>query len=137
MTAPADLRATVVRLGPQYGRFAVVGLGATALHVMVYVATIELAGMAPPTANALGFAAGVNLSFIGHRRWTFRGVAADARRSLLRFWVVALAGFVLNAGFVQLVTGTFGLGYRWSLPLIVGVTPVLTFTLSRLWAFRT
>ena len=65
-----------------------------------------------------------------------RGGAADARRSLLRFWLVALVGFALNTGFVQLVTGTLGLRYRWSIPLIAGVTPVLTFTLSKLWAFR-
>lgn len=137
LTAQPDLRTTLFRIGLQYGRFAIVGLGATAVHVAVYAGTIELLGLAPLIANALGFAAGVNVSFIGHRRWTFAGgTPADARRSLGRFWLVALVGFALNTGFVQLVTGTLGLHYGWSIPLIAGVTPVVTFTLSKLWAFR-
>ena len=107
------------------------------MHVAVYAGTIELLGLRPLVANALGFAIAVNVSFLGHRRWTFAGGAtADARRSLVRFWLVALLGFALNSGFVQLVTGTLGLHYGWSIPLIAGVTPVLTFTFSKLWAFR-
>jgi putative flippase GtrA len=137
LAARPGLRAAVVRLALQYGRFTLVGLGATALHVLVYAATIELLDLAPLAANALGFAAGVNVSFIGHRRWTFAGgYAENTARSLARFWVVALMGFALNTGFVHLVTGTLGLHYRWSIPLIAGVTPVVTFTLSKLWAFR-
>ena len=56
--------------------------------------------------------------------------------SLARFWVVALIGFALNSMFVHLVTGVFGLAYGWAIPLIAGVTPVVTFILSKLWAFR-
>ena len=33
-------------------------------------------------------------------------------------------------------TGTLGLPYGWAIPLIAGVTPVLTFALSNWWAFR-
>ena len=120
----------------QYGRFVLVGCGATLVHVLVYAASIEFWRLQPLLANALGFAAGVNVSFVGHRRWTFRGTAAEARRSFVRFWVVALLGFALNSLFVQLVTGTLGLHYGWSIPLIAGGTPVFTFNLSRAWAFR-
>lgn len=124
-------------LGLQYGRFVAVGLGATIVHVLVYATTIELLDLPPLLANTLGFAAGVNLSFVGHRRWTFRREAPAAGRcSLLRFWTVALLGLALNTAFVQLVTGTLMLRYVWSIPLIAGVTPLLTFTLSRSWAFR-
>ena len=49
---------------------------------------------------------------------------------------LVLLGFALNSLFVQLVTGTLGLHYGWSIPLIAGVTPVFTFNLSRAWAFR-
>ena len=76
---------------------------------LVYAGTIELLALPPLLANALGFAAGVNLSFVGHRRWTFGGgPPVAARRSLARFWSVALVGFGLNSLFVQLVTGTLG-----------------------------
>jgi putative flippase GtrA len=129
--------AALLPLGLQYGRFATIGLGATLLHVLVYAGTIELIGLAPPLANALGFAAGVNVSLLGHRSWTFRDARpCPARRTLARFWAVALFGLALNTAFVQLVTGTLALPYGWAIPLIAGVTPVVTFALSKIWAFR-
>ena len=124
-------------LGWQYGRFALVGFAATLVHVLVYAGSIEWLGRSPLEGNALGFAFGVNLSFMGHRRWTFAEErSAKVGRSLARFWGVALLGFALNSLFVHLVTGTAGLAYGWAIPLIVGVTPIVTFALSKLWAFR-
>ena len=121
----------------QYGRFVVVGLGATLVHVAVYVATIELAGVAPLAANALGFATAVTISFLGHQHWTFRDAPGESgRNALLRFWGVALLGFLLNTLFVQLVTGTLGWSYDWAIPPMVAITPVITFLLSKLWVFR-
>lgn len=121
----------------QYGRFAVVGLGSTLLHVLVYAGLIEYLAAAPLLANTVGFAVAVNLSFVGHRHWTFRSESPlDAKRSLIRFWLVALIGFLLNTLFVWLVTGVLGLAYGWAIPLIAGVTPLATFALSKLWAFR-
>lgn len=121
-----------IALALQYGRFLVVGMAATAVHVSLYVGCVALLGMVPLLANTIGFAFGVQVSYFGHGRWTFR----DAEGSRLRFWVVSGVGFALNTLFVQLVTGTLGLAYGWAIPLIAGVTPVLTFTLSKLWAFR-
>ena len=68
-----------------------------------------------------GLRSAVNVSYFGHRSWTFRGVQAGAAgASLARFWVVALIGFALNSMFVHLVTGVFGLAYGWAIPLIAG-----------------
>lgn len=124
-------------LALQYGRFALVGMAATAVHVLAYAGLIELLAIAPLPANTLGFALAVNLSFAGHRRWTFKAERQpDPARSLMRFWVVALFGFLLNTAFVVLVTGPLSLAYGWAIPLIAGVTPLATFTLGKLWAFR-
>jgi putative flippase GtrA len=107
------------------------------VHVLVYAGTIELFQLAPLLANTLGFAAGVNVSFVGHRRWTFRNqISGAAGKAFGRFCVVALFGFAMNSLFVQLVTGTLDLHYGWSIPLIAGVTPAATFALSKLWAFQ-
>ena len=74
----------------------------------------------------------MQLSFFGHGRWTVR----EAAGSRSRFWVVALLGFALNSLFVRLITVELGLAYGWAIPLNGGVTPLLTITLSRLWAFQ-
>lgn len=129
--APA-IAATWLAVGRQYGRFLVVGAVATLVHVLLYIAAIAGLGWPPLAANALGFAVGVQVSFFGHGRWTFR----DMTGSPLRFWAVAGIGFAINSLFVQLVTGSLGLSYGWAIPFIAGVTPVLTFALSKLWAFR-
>jgi putative flippase GtrA len=130
------VRALVV-LGLQYARFGIVGAAATLVHVLVYAGLIELLGAAPLVANTLGFAVAVNLSFVGHRGWTFRDQEkGDAGRSLLRFWIVALLGFALNTLIVWAITGPLGLAYGWAIPLMVGATPLATFTLSKAWAFR-
>jgi putative flippase GtrA len=134
---PASRAAPSLALLLQYGRFGLVGLGATLVHVLVYAGLIELLALAPLAANTAGFALAVNLSFLGHRGWTFREQrGAGARRSFRRFWVVALLGFALNTLFVWLVTGLLGLGYAWAIPLLAGVTPLATFALSKLWAFN-
>jgi putative flippase GtrA len=132
--APAP--ASLLPLLLQYARFGVVGLGATLVHVLVYAGLIELLALSPLAANTAGFALAVNLSFFGHRGWTFRDQRGpEARRSLWRFWVVALLGFALNTLFVWLVTDLLGLGYAYAIPLLAGVTPLATFALSKLWAF--
>ena len=118
--------------GLQYGRFLLVGVAATVVHVLVYAGAVEYLALRPLVANALRFAVAVQVSFFGHRRWTFR--AASGSRG--RFWAVAILGFAVNSLFVRLVTVNLGLAYYWAIPLIGGVTPVLTFTLSKLWAFR-
>jgi putative flippase GtrA len=134
---PASEQAPPLALLFQYGRFGVVGLVATLVHVLVYSGLIELLATAPLAANTLGFVAGVQVSFLGHRGWTFREPkTAEVARSLTRFWVVALLGFALNTGFVGLVTGVLRLGYGWAIPPMVGVTPLVTFALAKLWAFR-
>ena len=124
-------------LALQYGRYALVGLAATVAHVATYVAGIELWALSPLMANAFGFALGVHVSFLGHRRWTFGSVALNRPgRSLVRFALIAMAGLALNSLFVQLVTGPLRLHHGWAIPLIVGVTPLAAFALSRAWAFR-
>lgn len=123
--------------GLQYGRFVVVGFLATLVHVAVYAGTIQFLGAAPLLANTLGFVIAVNLSFLGHHFWTFHDPQVERSRSgLIRFWGVALTGFLLNTLFVQLITGTLGLSYAWAIPPMVGVTPFVTFLISKFWAFR-
>lgn len=129
--------AAVWQLTLQFGRFVLVGVAATLVHVLAYTAAVAWLAQSPQVANVIGFALGVNVSFLGHRHWTFAGgPQAAPAAGLARFWAVALLGFALNALFVQLVTVQLGLAYYWAIPLFVGVTPLVTFSLSRGWAFR-
>lgn len=133
--ASGPARHDLPALGRQYARFAAVGGLATLTHLLVYAGLIELLALAPLASNTAGFALAVNLSYLGHRRWTFAGGPAARSGSLVRFVAVAGLGLVLNTLFVHLVTAMLDLHYGWSVPLIAGATPLLAFTLSRWWVF--
>lgn len=117
----------------QLARFGVVGIAAMAVHWLVVAALVPL-GLAPLLANIVAFAVAFNVSYAGHRHWTF---AATARHesTFKRFLGVALLSFALNEILYYLLLRA-GLEYRVALFLVLVAVAALTFVLSRYWAFR-
>ena len=119
---------------PQVGRFALVGVLATATHLAVGSGAIG-AGVPPLTANPLAFVVAFAVSYAGHYGWTFADVAVPARRSLPRFRAVALAGLALNEAVLAalLMLGVLPMG---AFVAAVALAAGSTYVLSRTWAFR-
>jgi putative flippase GtrA len=118
-------------------RFGIIGLTAAAIHYWSVVALVELAGAAPLHANVGGFAIAFWCSYFGHRHWTFadrHGI--DAARSFFRFLATALLGFLLNQCLFYLLLTYLRLPYFVALAIAVCVVALLTYLLSRIWAFR-
>lgn len=114
--------------------FLVVGGSAALTHLGVF--TLVHDAMPAEWANALGFVVAFGVSFVGHRRLSFRDTGTSIQTSLLRFVLTALAGFVCNeAVFVLLLRG---LDWPALLALISAMLAAAgqTFVLSRYWAFR-
>lgn len=116
----------------QLTRFGIVGGAAMAVHWLV-VTLLVPAGLAPLGANAIGFGVAFNVSYLGHRNWTFAGAHAH-RTAFWRFLAVALTSFALNEVLYALLLRW--LEYRLALALVLVAVAALTFALSRLWAFR-
>jgi putative flippase GtrA len=130
----------LLRVGMQYARFGTVGVAAAAIHVLMFSASIELAGLAPLAANFVGFGVAVVVSFFGHFQWTFRGQTAGGSRrrqrtALARFTLVALTGLALNSLAVYVVVNLLALPYHYAILLMISVVPLVVFALSKLWAF--
>ena len=126
--------ATLRDLALQYVRFAGVGGAATAVHVVLFGALIELLQSSAVMANLAAFGAALLLSFVGHCRWTFRH--RGRRRSALgRFTVVAGVGLGLNSAIAYEIADRLGWHYACAILLMVTVTPVALFLMSRFWAF--
>jgi putative flippase GtrA len=130
----------LLRLGLQYARFGTIGLAAAATHVLIFVAVIELAGVAPLAANFIAFSVAVLVSFYGHLRWTFRGQSEGGgrqrqRTALLRFALVALTGLALNSLAVHVVVDVLAWPYQYAIVLMLSVVPLVVFALSKFWAF--
>ena len=118
----------------QAARFGTVGLAATALHVAVVLALVELLAVPVLSANLLAFCAALALSYWGNHGWTF---AARGRHEhhFPRFAAIALAGLVLNQGIMAGAVSGLGLDYRIGLAVVVVVVPLLSFLANRAWAF--
>ena len=119
----------------QLGRFGVVGLAATLIHLSVAWVAARAFGASPFAANALGFAVAFACSYLGHFYWTF-GQRAGHPVRLPRFLVVSGFGFALTNLIVWLVVSRGGQAFELALLVILFAVPLSTWALSRLWAFR-
>lgn len=111
-------------------RFILVGGLATLVHILVAGTLLAIFEPQPYVANFIAFLVAFGVSYCGHRYLTF------ARRgSILRFFVVAIAGFALNN---LLLTGLLALGLSAFLAIVVAtaLVPVFSYLASSLWAFR-
>lgn len=116
--------------------FVAVGTAAAAVHWLVVVAVVESWRWPPLLANVLGWLVAFGVSFGGHQRLTFGDRAAPVRQAAIRFFGLSAAGFAVNeaayAALLRLTTQRYDL-------LLAGVllgVAVITYLLSRQWAFR-
>lgn len=115
-------------------RFGLVGLAATAVHLAIVTLLIR-AGVAPLLANLLAFLGAFGVSFCGHYFWTFRSSAGIAR-AVLRFFLIAVGGFLINSALLALLLHWTTLENTTCALIAVLIVPVLSFFASRLWGFK-
>lgn len=115
--------------------FIVTGGAAAAVHLASVVLLVERAGWAPLLANVAGWLIAFAVSFGGHRHLSFADQAAPPARALRRFFAVSALGFAINeAAYAWLLHGG-ALGYRVALAAVLVGVALLTWLLSRHWAF--
>ena len=117
-------------------RFGMVGLLATFVHMMIGFLLIQ-STWHPLLANLLAFTIAFVVSFIGHLGFSFADQEVSASSALWKFALVALIGFAFNEGLLIMLLSEGDLSDTVSLWISTGSAAVLTFALSRLWAFRT
>lgn len=116
--------------------FIVVGASAAATHLAVVAGAVEMGHWTPLQANVLGWAVAWCVSFTGHHRWTFATRRAPLRGAAWRFALLSAAGFAINQGAYAFLLHRSGTHYVTLLGAVLVGVAVLTFVLSRLWAFR-
>ena len=133
LTSDAERRALLGQLV----RYLITGGLASVVNLAVYWAGYRRAGMNANLAWALGFAAAVVVGYFIHGRWSFRGHGRrdSVARTGSRFVAVSLVSFGLNSAWVWLLVTHLGLPWWVPMPLVLGVTPLVVFTLNRVWVF--
>ncbi|MBX9297679.1 GtrA family protein [Chromobacterium piscinae] len=115
--------------------FGVVGVSAMLLHFALVTLVLVPMGVPPLVANVLGFLGAFQLSYWGHRRFTFEAGHVPHRQALPRFFGVSCLSFCVNEAMYFALLRLTPLDYRVSLAIVLFAVAALTFLLGKLWAF--
>lgn len=120
----------------EIARFGVVGVGAT---VVQFASASALTWQFPlwplQGVNLLAFLIAFCFSFTGQFFWTFRASGASLRRSLPKFFLVALCGYLVSAFVLNRLQHAMIGNDHFKLLVSTLVIPPVTFTIGKFWAF--
>ncbi len=116
-------------------RFIVIGCSANITNFVALILIVELFHWHPLVANILAFIIAFQVSYWGHRHWTFDH-KKHHHTSIVKFLMVALSGFCAT----EILFGFFLHALHWYYPIAFIITSAIvascTFFISKLWAFR-
>lgn len=92
-------------------------------------------GMAPLSANFVGYLFSFAWSFFGHARWTFPKQGRDVGAAMWRFAIISLISFVLTEAAYAGVLEWTSIDYRLSLYLVIVTLALGRLLASKHWAF--
>jgi putative flippase GtrA len=117
--------------------FVFVGCMAAAVHLATVVTLVSGFGWRPLVANVVAWLLAFCVSFSGHWHLTFPRSGAPLVRAAMRFFMISLAGFLVNESMYAVLlhlTGTQW--YAVVLFFVLLAVAVITYLLSSRWAFR-
>ena len=136
---PAGLRGLTparAALFAQLWRFGVTGLFVTALGAGAYWLLATPWRWPPSLAAVAGYLVAAGTGYVLHSRFSFRGHGGERTAGTTgRFLLVSLLSLLLNELWVWLLVTRAGGPTWWPIPLMLFVTPAVTFTLQRRWVF--
>ncbi|MCF6765040.1 GtrA family protein [Thiotrichales bacterium 19S3-7] len=117
-------------------KFGIVGVIAAIVHFSIVTVLVDLFHWYPLAANIIAFLIAYNVSYFGHKNWTFHQEGKKiSHTSGIKFFIVASLSFILNEGLYGIYL-LFVPQYQIALFLTLATVPPITFLLSKLWAFK-
>ena len=121
----------------QLVRFGVTGAFVTALGVGVYAFVVTVLNWHPQVGNVLAYVTAMATGYVMHSSWSFRDHGGERTNATkLKFLLVSLISYALNAFWVWLLFSYLQLGELAPILPMLFVTPMVTFFLNRQWVFR-
>lgn len=121
-------------LSSKFLRFAIVGTGGAIVHVTTVMLLVNYLQMHPLSANVAGFLLGFQVSYFGHRYWTFSDSNVRHQTAFPRLLALQIFNFGANETMFYILL-SLHLPYLIALLIVLCILPVMTFTVSRLWIF--
>lgn len=119
----------------QLSRFGTVGIIAASIHFTTVVLLVQTFFLAPLVANVFGFLVSFQVSYWGHRLWTFQNTVALHRDTLPKLLLVQVLNFSANETLFYIFL-SLHLPYPLALLFVLTILPGFTFVSSKLWVFK-
>ena len=117
----------------QFALFLCIGLGATAVHVVIAAYLIGTHMMPPALGNAIAFVFANLFSYFSQSTYVFQRPPTPAQ--YWRFLSVSLVGLAVVAA-ISSGLEVLGVHYLAGIAAVVLIVPIATFGLHSLWTFR-
>lgn len=118
-------------------RYAFAGFCITQLAAAVYSALVVLLATHALLANGFSTAFGLCVGYLVHSRWSFAARSSGGESlQVARFLLASMMAFVINSMWVWLLVMTLHLPPLSPVPLMMLVTPWISFLLNRYWVFK-
>lgn len=115
-------------------KYSGVGIISTFIYFICVYIIIELFHLEPVLGSAISFLIMTFFSFILNKRFTFGG--EFSRKKLIRFYIVALIGFILNLLIMYSIVHILSYHYIIGETTTILVIPLLNYTLNYFWTFK-
>jgi len=120
----------------QLVRYAFAGFCVTQFAAAVYSALVVIVAVNPLLANVLSTSCGLCAGYLVHSRWSFAGRKSNGWHvQVMRFLITTLFAFLINTAGVWLLVVRLHLSPLTPVPLMMFVTPWISFLLNRYWVF--
>lgn len=116
--------------------YGALGLVGTAGHYLVLYLMVEFVGLAVLTSSSAGFVTGAVINHELNRRFLFHRTQRSYSGSVVRFFIVAAAGFLVNLSVMYVLTGIFSVYYLIAQVVATGLVFLATFLVNKLWTFQ-
>lgn len=125
----------MIELMAQIFRFGVVGLTAATVHFGTVVFLVQYFEYAPLVANVIAFLFSFQVSYWGHRGWTFQDADVMHRQAIPKLLLVQVINLIANETLFYIFL-SFHLPYQVALLLVLSILPIFTFISSKFWIFK-
>jgi putative flippase GtrA len=115
-------------------RFIIVGSVAASVHFLTVVWLVQYAAWLPLWGNFLGFLLGFQISYWGHRLWTFAAVNRSGQNTYVKLLLLQIINLGVSQISYQFLLHFFQ--YQIALLILLLLFPFLTFFISKHWIFN-
>ena len=119
----------------QIARFMTVGVMAAVVHLTVVVSLVQGYSLEPLMANIAGFMIAFQVSYFGHRLWTFNMTEALHHEAYPKLVVVQVVNFAMNEALYYYFL-SLHVPYGVALLVVLAILPVFTFVVNKFWVYQ-